>query len=197
LAALLIFAVASAPAPSVAGEPPRRPRRVHLRLDSEVEYYLPTKSDRRIDSVFTNAVFGVSVLRDILIVEAGMTATTAWGHITQLGDDFQPVRLSIDGAVFGSGPILLVRCQPFHIGRFSLLLDVLGGIVFYSSHFPPGGDFYNFTWRLGGAFAVRVSEHLSVTAGARWMHVSNGQGFTQKNPSYEGVGFPVGLAYRF
>jgi hypothetical protein len=114
IVALLILVLTSAPVPSGAEGPPRRSRRVHLRLDSEVEYYLPTKSDRKIDSVFTNAVFGVSVLRDILIIEAGMTATTAWGHIIQLGDDFQPVRLNIDGAVFGSGPIVLVRCQPFH-----------------------------------------------------------------------------------
>src|SRR5690606_20627380 len=69
--------------------------------------------------------------------------------------------------------------------------------VFYRPDFPPGGDFYNLAWQLGGAVAVRITERLRLGFGVRWMHVSNGQGLGAQNPSYEGVGFPVSLDWPF
>jgi hypothetical protein len=166
-----------------------------LRADAELEYYFPTKSDRPIRTVFANVVIGVPVLHEVLVLEAGLTATGAWGSITQWNERFVDVRY--DTGVVGAGPIFLVRCEPVHLGRFALSLDALGGVVFYSAAFPPGGDVYNFTWRLGGAFLVRVTEPLSISVGTRWMHVSNGQGLNPHNPSYEGIGFSVGISYRF
>ena len=164
-------------------------RRPPLRVDSEIEYYLPTKTGRAIHTGFVNSVFGVDLLRGHLIIEAGVTMTVASGYINE-----DPTQ---HATVVGAGPIIMFRCEPFRIGPFSLLFDVVGALVVYSDNFPPGGDLYNFTWRLGGAFAVRLTERLTLTTGARWMHVSNGQGLTPKNPSYEGVGFPLGLLYRF
>ena len=66
----------------------------------------------------------------------------------------------------------------------------------YSDRFPPGGDYYNFTWRMGGSLHIRLTDTVTLTAGARWMHVSNGQGLGRHNPAYESVGFPLGLIYR-
>jgi hypothetical protein len=171
------------------------PTRPPLRLDSEVEYYLPTKAHRSIRSIFANAAAGVSLLHGIFTFEGGITVAGAWGNIIQWDQHFNDVRL--DTSVGGAGPMFLIRCDPFHVWRLSLSLDLLSAIVFYSNHFPPGGDIYNFTWRLGGALVFRVNERFSVTVGLRWMHVSNGQGLGAQNPSYEGLGFPVGLLYRF
>jgi hypothetical protein len=70
-----------------------------------------------------------------------------------------------------------------------------GGALFDGC--PPGGDIYNFTWQLGGALAFRIDERFTLSAGVRRMHVSNGQGLVPRNPSYEGIGFPLGLAVRF
>ena len=105
-------------------------------------------------------------------------------------------RVNLMSAVFGAGPIFLIRCEPFHVRWFAVSLDLLGGLVIYSDRFPPGGDIYNFTWRMGGALLFRLGPRLTLSVGARWMHVSNGQGLNPGNPSYEGVGVPLGLTYR-
>ena len=185
----LFLCLASAPA---AGE--EVSTGLPLRVDVDVEYYLPIGEDRQIHSVFVNGLFGVEVIPGILILAGGVTVTGAWGSIVQWNDDFEDVRS--DTLVGGVGPLFLIRCEPFHVGRFGLALDVAGAIVLYTRRFPPGGDIYNFTWRLGGALEVRATESLTVTAGVRWMHVSNGQGLGPQNPSYEGVGFPVGFIWR-
>lgn len=160
-----------------------------MRHDFELEYYQPTHDNRQIQSIFSNALFGAQILKKVLVVEFGFTWTNAWGSIIQDGT-------RLETAVLGAGPIFLIRCEPFHIRWFSISLDILGGIVVYTDKFPPGGDVYNFTWRLGGALLFRLTDQLTLTVGARWMHVSNGQGLNKGNPSYEGVGVPIGLTYR-
>jgi hypothetical protein len=89
--------------------------------------------------------------------------------------------------------MFLLRVLPLRIGRLSVTAEMVGAIVFYSSNFPPGGDIYNFTWRFGGAAGYQVTDSLRMMVGVRWRHVSNGQGLGPQNPSYEGIGFPIGL----
>lgn len=188
-AAGLLFVTILASPPSIAGEtvPP-------LRLDMGAEYYLPTSEDREIHSVFVNALFGVEVVPRWITIAAGLTLTGAWGHIIQWNDDWEDVRY--DTGVFGGGPMIIVRVEPLRVGWFSLALDVSGALLVYSARFPPGGDWYNMSWRVGGVLGFRITDRLTLTAGARWMHVSNGQGLGGQNPSYEGVGFPVGIIWR-
>lgn len=94
--------------PAIADQPAPRPR-PPLRVDSEVEYYLPTHPSRAINTLFTNALVGVALLRGILILEAGLTATAAWGSITQWDANFNNVVYPI--TVGGAGPIVLIRCE--------------------------------------------------------------------------------------
>jgi hypothetical protein len=196
LRAVAVAVIAALSATAYADPPPVTPRAsVRLFVASETEYYVPTKSDRRVQSNFENVMAGVSLFRGRFTVAGGATATSARGYITQYGDHFQDVALAT--AVGGAGPIFLLRAQPFELWRLSLALDLVGGLVLYAHRFPPGGDVYNFAWRLGGALALRLTDAVSVSTGARWMHVSNGQGLGPQNPSYEGVGFPLGVTYRF
>ena len=109
---------------ALAAEPVARRGMPPLRLDAEVEYYLPLQAGRSIHTVFTNAVFGVQLLRNVLVLEAGATATGAWGNITQWDQSLNDVKY--DTAVFGAGPIFLIRVEPLHVGRLSLSLRAAG-----------------------------------------------------------------------
>lgn len=160
----------------------------------EISYYWPTHVDRQITSGFLNAAVGIELLDGWITVAGGVTLSVASGHILQWDENFQDQRLGT--TAFGAGPMLLVRVETPALGGVSLIADVLGSLLIYSGDFPPGGDIYNFSWRLGGALAFRVHESISLTVGVRWMHVSNGQGLGPQNPSYEGLGFPLGVAYR-
>jgi hypothetical protein len=173
---------------------PASSRRWVLRFDGEEEYYFPTKSDRPIQSGFVNVVSGLEWVPGHLAFLGGVTTTGAEGYILQYNAQFQNVRY--DTAALGIGPMFLLSWAPLHMGRVSLALDAVGAIVFYDTHFPAGGDIYNFTWRLGGAVAVRIVPTISLSAGGRWMHVSNGQGLGPQNPSYEGAGFHLGVTLR-
>jgi hypothetical protein len=128
-----------------------------------------------------------------LSIYGGLTFTGAWGYILQWDEHFQDFRY--DTGVFGVGPIFLLRLEPLRIGGFSAGVELLGGIVVYTKGFPPGGDIYNFTFRMGVLLGYRISKSLKLEAGVRWMHVSNGQGLGPFNPSYEGLGFLTGVQF--
>ncbi len=161
--------------------------------DFGIEYYTPLDNDRDIQTISFNVLYGWE--RDVkspFTFSTGITLTRAWGSITQLDDTFNPVEF--ENSASGLGPILYLKYEPFNQNGWSLAPDFLGGIIFYSEKFPAGGDIYNFMWRLGGVLTYKVHESNYATGlSFRWMHVSNGQGITPKNPSYEGLGIGISL----
>jgi hypothetical protein len=188
LGVVLVWLAAATP-PAEPNPEPRFP----VLLDTAVAYYLPTDLEgRRIHSVFGSVLVGTSLVRDRrLTLYGGVMTTAAWGSIVQWNENFEQIRF--DARAGGAGPSILVRGEPVQRGRVSLRLEVAGSAIFYGPDFPPGGDFYNFAWQLGGAVAIRVSPRVRLGLGLRWMHVSNGQGLGPQNPSYEGVGFPISI----
>jgi hypothetical protein len=124
----------------------------------------------------------------------GVRITDAHGYILQLNEHFDTVRY--DTAAFGAGPMFMVRWEPIRARVASVSLDAVGGVVLYDARFPAGGDIYDFTFRFGGAVAVTMTPRTAIGAGVRWMHLSNGQGLGPQNPSYEGVGFHLGVTFR-
>lgn len=198
VAALLAFEVLLAsPAradDSVAAPPLIVQAKWILRFDGEEEYYVPTKSDRPIQSGFVNVAGGLEWLRGHLAFLGGVTSTGADGYILQYNAQLQNVRY--DTAALGVGPMFKVSWAPLTVGRVSLALSVVGSLIVYDTHFPVGGDIYDFSWRLGGEVAVRIVPTIALVAGSRWMHVSNGQGLGPQNPSYEGAGFFLGVTLR-
>jgi len=176
----------------------RAPARLPVAVGATASYFAPTKDDRRIQTVFFDVLVGVE-LEDSLGIDVygGLTSTVAWGWITQLDDQFNDVRS--DTKVAGLGPMFALRieplrplCSPGYAG-FSFALDASSAVILYSSHFPPGGDIYNFAWRVGGSLGYSWVPRLRIDLGGQWMHVSNGQGLGAFNPSYEGVGVTIGL----
>jgi len=155
-----------------------------------VEYLWPVESDRKINTLSFNAVIGKEFFKKIhLSPYGGITATYAWGNIIQLNDSSQEV--NYDNAAFGIGPVFTLRFEPLVYRGFSLGADASGGIIFYTTDFPAGGDFYNFMWRIGPTATWRINNEYSVNAGYRWMHVSNGQGLGSHNPYYPAQGISI------
>ena len=160
------------------------------KLEFGAEYLWSVEDDREIQTMSFNAVIGKEFFKKIhLSPYGGITATYAWGNIIQLNDNFQEVKY--DNAAFGIGPVFMVRFEPLVYRGFSLGVDASGGIIFYTEDFPAGGDFYNFMWRIGPTVAWRINNKHAINAGYRWMHVSNGQGLGQHNPSYAAQGISV------
>lgn len=174
--------------------PAERPARPHAVADVSAAYYVPPHDFRLIDSVFLNALVGVEIGRGSgLFVLTGLTATGAWGHIEQLDESFQDVRM--DAAAAGLGGLVQARLALPAVGPLVMALEADAGVILYSGDFPPGGDIYNFALRYGGSLGWSLRPGLRVTVGYRWMHVSNGQGLGPHNPSYEGFGIPVGVVW--
>lgn len=192
---LLLALLASALSPGLAvvqaGEIPDAPPRV-LRSSWEVEYHYPVRRERQIHTVFINALLGGELAKSIhLSGYAGLTATAASGYILRWNDRFQEVRY--DTSLAGLGVMVLLRCQPVQVGRVRLGIDAAGGLIAYTARFPPGGDWYNFAWKIGPVLSVALHEDLALFTGLRWMHLSNGQGLGPQNPAYEAVGATAGL----
>ena len=162
----------------------------------DAQYYAPIHDDRSVRSVFVDVAVGKMLVPLLgLSAYAGLTFTHAWGSIVQLGEGFQPYELATSAV--GVGPMGLVRIQPLRLGPVAAGLDAVGSLIVYDKHFPPGGDVYNFSWRIGPSVGVALGERLTAVAGFRWMHVSNGQGLGPQNPSYEGRGPSLGVVAGF
>jgi hypothetical protein len=175
--------------------PARSPARL-VEVAIDVEFYAPTHGHRSIETGFFNVLVGVEVVRVLhLLVAGGLTSTSAWGTIIRPDAHHQDT--TYPTAAVGIGPAFLLRCSPLQVGRFALGADVFGAVVIYDVRLPPGGDVYNYTWRLGGAISIHVDASLDIVAGVRWMHVSNGQGLGPQNPSYEGAGALLELVGRY
>lgn len=161
-----------------------------FKWESGVEYLWPVERERQIQTVSFNAFIGKEFFRKIhLSPYGGITATYAWGNIIQMNDTFQ--EMEYDNAAFGIGPVFMMRFELLVYRGFTLGADASGAVVFYSSDFPAGGDFYNFMWRIGPTAAWRFNSKYSINAGYRWMHVSNGQGIGQHNPYYPAQGISI------
>jgi len=162
------------------------------RVDLALSYYTPIHENRQVHSIFFNAAVGTEIWPLLgLSMYGGLTASRAWGEMYQLGEQFQELHYRTEAS--GVGPMFLLRLAPLTRAGFSLALEMVLSVLLYDRGFPSGGELYNFSLRFGASVNYEVNEHLCLSLGARWMHVSNGQGLGDHNPSYEGVGFPVGV----
>lgn len=165
----------------------------HLRTRTEVgaEYLYPIHDNRQIETLSFNVMHVWERWRDHpFTFGTGLTFTGVRGEITQHDDNWQ--RIVSDTAAIGLGPIFRVKFEPFVYRGFSPGAGVSGGLILYSDHFPPGGDIYNFMWRADVSLNYRGDDNRSFfSISWKTMHVSNGQGISDKNPSYEGDGLEL------
>ena len=109
-----------------------------LKLEPSIEYLIPTDSDRNIETLSANLLLGLELFpRSPLSIYAGVTMTYAWGNIRQWEND---VKIQHENKAVGIGPVFLLRFEPFIYYGFSISGDASGGLIFYSTDFPFGGD---------------------------------------------------------
>ncbi|HCY75397.1 MAG TPA: hypothetical protein DHV28_05710 [Ignavibacteriales bacterium] len=162
-------------------------------LEFGLEYYSPSHWNRQIKTININGFIGKEFVKSIgLYLFAGATITHAWGNIIAVNKYNKEEKFQT--SAMGIGPVVLVRVQPLTIGRFSFSVDGLGGIILYNKSFPPGGDYYNFMFRLGSTIAFYLGNDLNLNIGLRRMHISNGQGVGSFNPFYEGAGLSLNVS---
>jgi hypothetical protein len=153
------------------------------------DYFHPSSDDRDIRTINLNAYARIGeVSDDMLSIYAGLTATYAFGDITQLEGDIEQGTLrqaNFDTRAGGLGPSLLIDLRLWRSRHLSAHLSGSGSFIVYTRDFPAGGEKYNFMWRGGPAIRYRIGNSRHVGLGYQWMHVSNGQGVGSQNPSYE------------
>ncbi|MCP4136956.1 MAG: acyloxyacyl hydrolase [bacterium] len=110
-----------------------------------------------------------------------------------MDESFQSVKYNT--SAFGIGPVFMIRCELIRYKLFYLSIDALGGVILYHTDFPLGGDKYNFMWKIGPSIGFDIADKYTINVAFRGMHVSNGQGVADKNPSYEALGFSIDLIF--
>jgi len=166
-----------------------------------IEYYYPVEADRNIKTVNINTFIPFAEIKSInTVFHYGLTGTYATGDITQLEGSLANGTLrevNYDTKAFGIGPGILADVGVFNMGDLSLHLSGSGSIIFYDRDFPAGGDQYNFMWRGGPGLAYAIEQDQTIGIVYNWMHVSNGQGMGDQNPSYnaEGVTLLFAISY--
>lgn len=160
-------------------------------------YLAPLTEDRDIQTVNVDLAFLVSEGGHLpLSTYFGVVGTYATGGITQLEGELSEGTLrqvEYDNSAFGIGPGLRLNFRLIQTGALSVHLCGSGHLVLYSDNFPAGGDHYNFMWRGGPALEYRLAEDVSVGLEYERSHVSNGQGMTRENPSYDAHGIAFRL----
>lgn len=166
-----------------------------------VDLLYPTKDDRDITTYNFNIYSHIDELSyDKLSVFAGLTATYAYGTLSQLEGDLSMGTLheaEYDTNGAGIGPGILLNLELWDNNRFSVHLFGSGHLIFYDKDFPSGGDRYNFMWRGGPIILTSIDQALNIGIGYQWMHVSNGQGVGPKNPTYDAEGLTLHYSYAF
>lgn len=102
---------------------------------------------------------------------------------------------SADGT--GLSASAFARFYPLQVAAFSLHLDVAAGVLWTSDAWPPGGTSTNGIYRFGVGFEQSLGREWGITAGLRYLHVSNGGGLVPSNPAYDAIGGHLGVGYRF
>lgn len=105
-------------------------------------------------------------------------------------------RAGKDVGTWGAGLAAGLRWHFVDRRDFSLFADWSMGFVVMADPFPPPGTRFNGTPNFGFGTSVRVKEATCVVAGVRQLHISNGRGMVARNPSYDGFGGYVGLAWK-
>ncbi len=123
-----------------------------------------------------------------LTVYRGLTLERALGYSFE--NDFPESSQAV-----GFGPALMLRWKQPLSGKLAASLDFSGSLLFYNHAHPANGRPFGFLWRLGPRLIWDYSERGSISVGWSVAHSSNG--LRSKNPGYNGVGFSLGLAWRW
>jgi len=155
-------------------------------------YLHPVTQDRDIKTVNVDLAFAVtSAAHRHLSTYLDVVGTFATGRITQLEGELSEGTLrevEYNTGAIGAGLGLRIDLRLIVVGGLHIDLSGSGYLVLYNERFPAGGDYYNFMWRGGPAIGYQLRDEASIAIGYQRSHVSNGQGMTRRNPSYDAHG---------
>jgi hypothetical protein len=161
----------------------------------EIHQIQPTKLERQIEMTNVSYFFGKkSLIEERLDLRLGVTATRARGSIVQLEGSFEAGTLrsqTLDSPAWGAGPTVGATLKVLEIGPTRLNLEASGSVMAFDRSFPAGGTWYNGMVQAGPSLSVDLDRKRNLTVGARWAHLSNGQGLGAHNPSFDGRGIFV------
>lgn len=93
---------------------------------------------------------------------------------------------------------LLLRHHVFVRDRFSLFLDVGGGVTYATAPTPYYATYFNFMAEAGAGVTWRLQDHLYLITGARWLHFSNASlKGPDRNPSINAWEGYLGVMFTF
>lgn len=156
-------------------------------LELDLDYLTPYNGNRDLDTVSLHILKKISDERPWSFYR-GVTITRPHGDVTISNQ-------SRSSSAVGVGPVYLFRNEKKQSDKFSIALDVSGGLILYDKVFPAGGRHYNFMWRIGPQFIYKTGENSSLSLGYMVVHVSNG--FKTHNPGYDGHGLTLGFVNKF
>ena len=116
------------------------------------------------------------------------------GSITQFEGDINAGTLKevkFNNSAFGIGPGILLSFELIKFKKLSFHLNGSGNFILYNEKFPAGGEYHNFMWRGGPMIEYKMGNSRSIGLSFQLSHVSNGQGLSSENPSYNGHGFAL------
>ncbi len=109
----------------------------------------------------------------------------------------QGERDGVDADAEGIGVFFSLRWHFLRAKSWSLFLNHGIGPVLFVEEFPPGGTKLNGLIQYGLGVSTRLGISTLLTLGARHIHISNGKGFVDDNPSYDGRGAFFEIAKQF
>lgn len=161
----------------------------------ELQHFRPVHADRSL--ALSNATWYLdrrTLFDERLQLSLGATVSRATGHIVQLSGDIQDGSLrqqTLPSDAWGIGPTVGASLVLAQARTLSLSLDVAGSLMLYDRDFPAGSSRYNGMLQAGPTLAWQGADARQWSLGARWLHLSNGQGSGAHNPGYDGHGLSL------
>jgi hypothetical protein len=97
---------------------------------------------------------------------------------------------------FGVTVLPLVRWSFVRTGSFACSFDAGLGLALFGDGFPPGGTQLNGYSTFGLAIEHALTDRVALLGGVRAIHHSNGRGFVDDNPAFDGVAIHLGAGAR-
>ena len=106
-------------------------------------------------------------------------------------------RKTVDADNEGMGAFFSLRWHFIRFEHWSVFLNHGIGPVVFFEEFPPGGTKLNGLIQYGLGMSAHVGKSTTFQLGLRHIHISNGKGMVDDNPSYDGRGAYLAIEQQF
>ena len=125
-----------------------------------------------------------------IVADAYLVSTSG-----DISHDEDPTLLNSDS--LGIGGSLGLKWHFWRGERWSAYVNGSVGFLYTGEGFPAGGTSLNTLSRADLGITFQLQRQLHLVTSASLVHVSNGKGLKEANPSFNGEGGYIGVVYRF